>query len=90
LAALALWDYCEQSAKYIFGDATGDVVADRILEGLRGTTTGLTRTEIRDLFFRHVDQGSIGSALSSLEGLNLIRKVKEVTPGRPTERWIAT
>ena len=33
-AALAVWDYCLASARYIFGDATGDPVADRIREGL--------------------------------------------------------
>lgn len=34
-AALALWSYAEESARYIFGDATGDPVADDILEALR-------------------------------------------------------
>ena len=35
MAALALWHYAEASARYIFGDATGDRVADRIMEALR-------------------------------------------------------
>jgi hypothetical protein len=30
-----LWDYAEESARYIFGDATGDPVADAILQALR-------------------------------------------------------
>jgi hypothetical protein len=34
-AATAVWEYCEDSARYIFGDATGDPVADRIIEALR-------------------------------------------------------
>ena len=29
-AALALWDYCDQSVKYIFGTLTGNQLADRI------------------------------------------------------------
>ena len=35
VAALALWDYCEKSARWIFGDALGDPVADAILSALR-------------------------------------------------------
>ena len=35
LAALALWDYCEASARGIFGDSLGDPVADEILRALR-------------------------------------------------------
>ena len=46
MAALAVWDYCEASARYIFGDATGDSVADRIMEGLRQSPTGLSRTGV--------------------------------------------
>jgi hypothetical protein len=33
-AALALWEYCEQSAKYIFGNTLGDPVADDIERAL--------------------------------------------------------
>src|SRR5262249_33876043 len=28
LAALAVWDFCEASARYVFGDSLGDPVAD--------------------------------------------------------------
>jgi len=34
-AALALWRYCEASARYIFGDAIGNAMADEILRALR-------------------------------------------------------
>ena len=33
-AALALWRYAEQSARFVFGDTTGDPVADRIEDAL--------------------------------------------------------
>jgi hypothetical protein len=32
-AALALWEYCERSVQFIFGDSLGDDVADEILAG---------------------------------------------------------
>jgi hypothetical protein len=89
-AALALWDYAEESARYIFGDATGDPVADAILQALRNAgDRGLTRTEIRDLFKRHQGADRINSALGELLRLGRVRRETEQTGGRPTERWVA-
>jgi hypothetical protein len=34
LYALAVWDYCSASASLLFGDSTGDPIADRIREAL--------------------------------------------------------
>jgi hypothetical protein len=90
-AALALWDYAEESARYIFGDATGDPVADDILEALRAAgDAGLSRTEIRDLFARHKKADRINGALHLLLKLGRVRKVNVPTDGRPTEIWYAT
>ena len=52
-AALALWRYCEESARYVFDQSLGDPVAEKILKALRASANGLTRTEIRDMFARH-------------------------------------
>jgi len=90
LAALALWDYAEASARYIFGDATGDWVADRILQAARESDGGLSRTEIRDIFSRHVNEGRIERALSLLERNRMTKMVKEASGGRPIEKWTST
>ena len=43
-AALAVWNYCDRSARWIFGTATGDSNADRILIALRAAgSSGMTR-----------------------------------------------
>jgi hypothetical protein len=89
LAALAIWDYCEASARYIFGDALGNPEADRILQALRAAPNGLTRTEIRDIFERNRNASEINGALTVLEERGLARRVPEATAGRPIERWIA-
>ena len=53
-AALAVWSYCEQSVRLIFGTATGYPDADTALKFIRsGGRTGRTTTEIRDLFGRN-------------------------------------
>jgi hypothetical protein len=89
MAALALWDYAETSARYIFGDATGDAVADRIKEALRADPGGLARAQIRDLFKRNQSVDRIEQALRLLERLGRARMVKEQTGGRQGERWFA-
>jgi hypothetical protein len=91
LAALALWDYAEQSARYIFGDATGDPVADHILEALRGAGhVGMTRTEISNLFKRNRSADQIAKALEDLLKLDRVRwELDKDTGGRAAERWFA-
>src|SRR5262249_30290029 len=49
-AGLAVWQYSESSARYIFGDALGDPVADEVLAAIRSRPEGMTRSEIRDHF----------------------------------------
>ena len=90
-AALALWKYCEDSARYIFGDALGDAVADEILDQLRARSPeGMTRTEIRNHFKKHKKGEEISRCLKLLESMGLARCETKITPGRPAETWFAT
>jgi hypothetical protein len=90
MVALALWDYAEASARYVFGDATGDPVADQILDALRDAgDDGMTRTEISNLFGRHKNAGRINRALSLLLAAGRVRRESEDTGGRPSERWFS-
>jgi hypothetical protein len=89
-AALALWRYCEESARFIFGDSLGDPVADEILRSLRKTPEGMTRTELRDLFNRHRTGREIDRALTSLSEQGLAYPRTEGTEGRSAERWFAS
>jgi hypothetical protein len=90
-AAVAVWDFCEASARYIFGEKLGDPTADEILAALRRTLNGLTRTQIRDLFARHKGKAQVARALDVLVQQNLAfcRTVPD-TGGRPAEHWYAT
>jgi hypothetical protein len=91
LAAVAVWDYVEQSVEHVFGDSLGDPVADELLRALRARADGLTRTDIRDLFGRHRPSDQITRALSTLSGACLVySEADESTGGRPAERWFAT
>jgi hypothetical protein len=90
-AALALWEYCEASAEYIFGDMLGDPLADEITVALRQAgSAGMTRTAIRDLFGRNQSSDRIGAALALLVTNGRARMETRATGGRPAEIWIAT
>jgi uncharacterized protein DUF3987 len=90
-AALALWRYVEASLVYIFGDSTGERVADSLLRELRTRgATGMTKTEIRDYFQRHKSGEEIDRALTLLERLDLAVRWPEPTGGRTATRWLAT
>lgn len=88
-AALALWDYSVESARWIFGDALGDPVADRLLAALKASPDGLDGTQVRDLFQRHVSAGRMSQAVEMLtsRGLLTIRQ-HEDTGGRPRTLYL--
>jgi hypothetical protein len=91
-AALEVWRYTEDSARFIFSDAVGDSTADKVLRGLRRQAEGLTRDDIRELFNHDKSSEEIERALSLLEEHRLAYMVQERTEtrGRPPERWFAT
>ena len=88
-AALALWEYAEESARYVFGGSLGDPVADRILDALREAENGLTRTDIRDLFKNNQTAERIVQALALLAEHGRAEFRKMPTGGKPAERWFA-
>src|SRR5262249_26161673 len=88
-AAIALWDYAEESACLIFGDALGDSVADEIYGVLLQHPEGQTRTDISFLFGRNRKAGEIDRALKALLATRKAHREEEQTGGRPAERWFA-
>ncbi|HME31681.1 MAG TPA: bifunctional DNA primase/polymerase [Terriglobales bacterium] len=90
-AALGVWEYCLASARFIFGNAIGDPVADRIREALTDAgEAGLTRTQIRDLLGRHASADRIAQALTQLVALGIATRSTVSTEGRSIELWTAT
>jgi hypothetical protein len=89
MAALAVWEYCEASARFIFGSNLGDPLADELLRLLRAHPEGQTRTDIRDHFGRNKQGAEVGRALTLLAEHGLARSEAEITGGRAAERWFA-
>lgn len=88
-AALAVWDYCEASARFVFGESLGDPMADEILRALRASSTPLSRTDISGLFHKHADAHELARALGTLVQHGLATNTKMATGGRPSEVWSA-
>jgi len=86
-AALALWQYCEDSCRRLFGASLGNITAERILVALKANPQGLSRTDIRDLFKNNKSQKVIEEALKILEerGLAYFQLLDGKT--RRTEVW---
>jgi len=86
MAALAVWDYCKQSVFYIFGDAIGDPVADRLLGAIKMGPQ--TETDLYELLGKHGRDGARkGQALDLLVQLKKIHAVPIPTPGRTGREW---
>jgi hypothetical protein len=87
-AALAVWAFCEDSAEQIWGDMLGDDVADAILAALKTAgSTGLSRTEMSNLFSRHVSSARITMALESLRRAEKAERMPDPTEGHGEQRW---
>jgi hypothetical protein len=89
IAALAVWQYCLDSARYIFGDSLGDPVADELRRVLRLQPAGVTRTELRDHFGRNRPAAEIERALAVLGEYGQAYVEHRVSGGRPVEVWHA-
>jgi hypothetical protein len=92
-AALAFWRYCEASARFIFGDALGDPIADEILRALRRAgPNGMTRWDVSNLFGRNQSSDRLGKALVLLLNhgkAHMTMRGGGPGQGRPTETWRA-
>jgi hypothetical protein len=90
-AALAVWRYSLDSARWIFGDSLGDPTADEIWSLAKDRPGGISRTEVRDLFSRNKKAREIDRALAVLEDAGRLRRAAVPDGhGRPAETWLPT
>jgi hypothetical protein len=86
-AAFAVWDYCEESAVYIFGETLGNRTAERILSALRERCR--TTKELHKLFNNRLSATDLKTTLEMLLSQRLIRFETHSTGGRPSKVWHA-
>jgi hypothetical protein len=88
-ASLAVWNYCDHSASFIWGDALGDATADEILRAVREYPAGLTRWDLHKLFSGHKKGPELDRGTGVLIERGLLRAEKEASGGRDTTRYRA-
>ena len=87
-AALAVWRYSAASAAWIFGDALGDPTADELWSAAKERPTGLTRTEVSELFSRNKKRREIERALGVLEDAGTAATTNPPRRARPLHRGV--
>lgn len=91
-AALAVWDYCNASARYLFGGRSSNPTAEEILIALEAKGE-MTQNDLVNLFDRHKPAATIKKALEELQEQGLIKQAKVQTidknnkPNRMVIKW---
>jgi hypothetical protein len=89
-AALAVWDYCAGSAKFIFGSTLGNPIAEKVKAALDSVgDRGVPLSGLYDHFNGHIDKDELHNALKQLQAQGLARFEKLKTSGRPSQIWFA-
>jgi hypothetical protein len=84
-AAVAVCDYCDASAKRLFGSIATDPLEGRVIEALQ--TGPKAMTELHRALGNHVDAAMLRATLANLQGQGRIESVKRQTAGRPATAW---
>lgn len=82
-AACAVVDYTTETLFYLFGNSTGDSLAEKIIEVLNTKLAGMSRTDIFIFFGKNIPSEQIGVSLEMLEKSGRIRSQTVETDGRP-------
>lgn len=89
-AAIAFWEYCEQSVEFIFAGVSSVRFAERVKQRLRERgPSGISRTELNRSFSGHVSARELTAALDDLHSRGEAMQTFESTAGCRVERWIA-
>lgn len=84
-AALAVWQYCEASARFVFGGQESDPVQQKIIDNLK--MGPMTQTQINDLFGGHVSTTKLREKLEILSAKGRIGCRDEKTATRTKKEW---
>jgi hypothetical protein len=84
-AAIAVWDYCDASAAYVFGANCPNPLEKRIIDALSGGP--LTTKELHGALGGHTPGDALRGALENLESRGSVGRLKDSTSGRSRTTW---
>jgi hypothetical protein len=88
-AALALCDYSQASARWLFAETTGNPLANAIFRALLREPAGLSKTQIfNNVCYRNTPSAKLDEALEALAKNGLANMVIQLNPkGQKIEMW---
>lgn len=90
IAAEAVVEYCERSARWAFGILTGKPMVDKLIRELRRHPEGMTRTQIsNEVFGRSWSSASISDILAEAKRSGYADWKLKPTENKPAEVWTA-
>jgi hypothetical protein len=84
-AAFAVWNYCDSSAKLLFGGTAIDPLEDRVMRALLAGPK--STTELHEHLGNHATSAALSTALARLEKQGRIESAMQPTGGRPRIVW---
>jgi hypothetical protein len=89
-AALAVWQYVQESARSVFSGVQGDRDLSKLTDAIDDASDGgLSRNEIGNLFGRHRTRDAVDELLRRLVATGRYVSVQEPTGGRPVTRYVS-
>lgn len=82
-----IFNYSIETLKEIYGHSMGDPLTDKILDLLKSSPDGLSRSKLHEYLSRNYQKGSLDNSLKLLKSQGLAECEKINTQGRPIEVW---
>ena len=82
-AAVAAWQYCDDSARYLFEKVSTAPLVDRVIDHLKAGSK--TTTQLHKAFSGHVDSRSLNTTLSELVDDGRVVRSGQATGGRSSK-----
>ena len=87
-SARAVWNYCDASAAYLFGNKLGNPVADKLYAAIRAAgATGIARTKLSAALGRNVTAAALEAALQLLLAAGMVTRDVVGEGKQATEVW---
>ena len=88
-SALAVWDYCEATAKALFGDGVSDAKMAKLLAALEACPDGMHRTKIRrEVFKSHIGGDELNRLLALARDSGNLVYIGQTNNGTKYQNWM--
>jgi hypothetical protein len=88
-SALAVWDYCDATAKALFGDGMADAKMAKLLAALEECPDGMHRTQIRrEVFKSHIGSDELNRLLALARDSGNLVYIEQKNNGTKYQNWM--